>query len=117
MKLFFQALKILDTALSMDPNHLAARFHRARLLFDTAKYEEAKFELLRLKDMTQNETHVIFLLGRVYRKLGDHHKSLIFFNLTSQIDPKGEQLRGLATEQRFDEDDLDSDTIARLTRP
>uniref|UniRef100_A0AC34QU46 Uncharacterized protein n=1 Tax=Panagrolaimus sp. JU765 TaxID=591449 RepID=A0AC34QU46_9BILA len=111
-----EALTILEKALKMDPNHLAARFHRAKLLFDMKKYEEAKLELLRLKDMSPNESHVFFLLGRVYKKLGDAHRSLIYYNFTSQIDPKGEQLRGLTQEQRFDEDDLDSETIARLTR-
>lgn len=100
-----------------DPNNVAARFHKARILFDSKKFEEAKVELLKLKEMSPNESHIFFLLGRVYRKLGDQHKALIYFNYSSEIDPRGEQSRGITADQPYDEDDLDQETIARMTRP
>uniref|UniRef100_A0AC35FZ75 Tetratricopeptide repeat protein n=2 Tax=Panagrolaimus sp. PS1159 TaxID=55785 RepID=A0AC35FZ75_9BILA len=113
-----EALKILNEAIKMEPNSIAARFHRARILFDSRMYTDARQELHELKELSPNEPHVFFLLGRVYKKLGDQAQAQIYFNYSSQIDPRGEQSRGFGSDQPYDElDDMDAEaTAARLIR-
>lgn len=67
--------------------------------------------------MSPNESHVFFLLARVYRKLGDQHKAQMYFNFSSEIDPRGEQSRSITTGQPYDDDEIGMDGINRLTRP
>jgi len=72
-------MECLERALKHQPNNVPCRFHRARLLFDTGHYEQAKLELEELKVLSPDEAHVFFLLGRVNRKLGATHKALVNF--------------------------------------
>jgi anaphase-promoting complex subunit 3 len=100
----------------LEPNSIAARFHRARILFDSRLYEDARQELHQLKEISPDEPHVFFLLGRVYKKLGDQAQAQIYFNYSSQIDPRGEQSRGFGSDQPYDEDD-DSETVTTRMIP
>uniref|UniRef100_A0A914ZGY1 Cell division cycle protein 27 homolog n=1 Tax=Panagrolaimus superbus TaxID=310955 RepID=A0A914ZGY1_9BILA len=111
-----EALKILNQAIKMDPNNITARYHRARILFDSRNYVEARTELNELKELSPNEPHVFFLLARVYKKLGDQAQAQIYFNYSSQIDPRGEQSRGFGSEQPYDEDDFDAETSSSTSR-
>jgi anaphase-promoting complex subunit 3 len=111
-----EALKILNQAIKLEPNSIAARFHRARILFDSRLYEDARQELHQLKEISPDEPHVFFLLGRVYKKLGDQAQAQIYFNYSSQIDPRGEQSRGFGSDQPYDEDD-DSETVTTRMIP
>jgi anaphase-promoting complex subunit 3 len=86
-------MRYLERALKQTPNNVPCRYHKARLLFDTGRYEEALHELKELKLLAPDEAHVFFLLGRVHKKLnGDkNNKALINFNFATEIDPRGDQ--------------------------
>jgi anaphase-promoting complex subunit 3 len=75
----FQAMRYLERALKHQPNNVPCRFHKARLLFDTGRYAQAKTELEELKVLSPDEANVFFLLGRVNRKLGNTHMALLNF--------------------------------------
>lgn len=72
-------MQCLERALKYQPNNVPCRFHKARLLFDTGHYEQAKAELDELKVLSPDEAHVFFLLGRVNKKLGNNHMALLNF--------------------------------------
>lgn len=110
-------MAILNHAINLEPNSIAARFHRARILFDSKYFDQARDELNQLKELSPHEPHVFFLLGRVYKKLGEPAQAQIYFNYSSQIDPRGEQSRGFGSDQPYDEDDLDPETTSRMIRP
>ncbi|CAK5074426.1 unnamed protein product [Meloidogyne enterolobii] len=99
------AMQYLERALKQQPNNVACRFHKARLLFDTGCYEEAKTELEELKVLSPDEAHVFFLLGRVNRKLGNTHLALLNFSMATEIDPRGEQNQSVLTTNKEPYDD------------
>lgn len=84
-------MNILNTALKFSPNNVACRYHKARLLFDMKRYADALKELQELKVLSPDEANIFFLLGRVYRKLGNHHLALVNFSWATEIDPRGDQ--------------------------
>lgn len=99
------AMQYLERALKQQPNNVACRFHKARLLFDTGCYEQAKTELEELKVLSPDEAHVFFLLGRVNRKLGNTHLALLNFSMATEIDPRGEQNQSVLTTNKEPYDD------------
>lgn len=92
-------MKNLETALKHSPNNVPCRYHKARLLFDVGKYNEALQELKELKLLSPDEAYVFFLLGRVHRKLGNKNEALKNFNFATEIDPRGDQNQSRISEQ------------------
>ncbi|XP_072034450.1 cell division cycle protein 27 homolog [Amphiura filiformis] len=84
-----QALETLTRAISMDPNNPLCKFHRASILFATEKYQEALTELEELKHIIPKESLVYFIMGKVYKKLGQTHLALANFSWALDLDPKG----------------------------
>uniref|UniRef100_A0A913I4T8 Cell division cycle protein 27 homolog n=1 Tax=Strongyloides stercoralis TaxID=6248 RepID=A0A913I4T8_STRER len=100
-----QALKKFDDALKINPNDIATKFHKARLLYETKEYEKSLEVLKDLKLSSPNEAQIFFLLGHVYKKLGEEHMSNTYFNWASDIDPRGEQSKPLFGSVRNSIDD------------
>lgn len=84
-------MELLERGLAISPDNVVCRFNKARLLFDTSRFEEALKELEELRTLAPDEANVFFLLGRVNRKLGKQHDALVAFSWASEIDPRGEQ--------------------------
>ncbi|KAB7495212.1 Cell division cycle protein 27-like protein [Armadillidium nasatum] len=82
------ALATLSKALSIDPCNPLCKYHRASILHAMDRYQEALEELLQLKEIIPKEANVYFLLGKVYKRLGDTHLALMNFSWAMDLDPK-----------------------------
>nr|XP_061829917.1 cell division cycle protein 27 homolog [Nerophis lumbriciformis] len=83
------ALETLNKAIGIDPKNPLCKFHRASILFANDKYKAALQELEELKQIVPKESLVYFLIGKVYKKLGQTHLALMNFSWAMDLDPKG----------------------------
>uniref|UniRef100_A0A1I7WP52 Cell division cycle protein 27 homolog n=1 Tax=Heterorhabditis bacteriophora TaxID=37862 RepID=A0A1I7WP52_HETBA len=60
-----KAMKLIDKALTMNPNDVACRYNRARLLFETKRNEECVKELTELKGVSPDEAYIFHLLVKL----------------------------------------------------
>ncbi|VDK42705.1 unnamed protein product [Anisakis simplex] len=98
------AMDLLQRALKITPENAACRFYRARLLYEKHEYEKCRDELNELKLYAHDEAQVFFLLGRVYKKLGNTHMALLNFNWAAEMDPRGEQSHNSLAEGPYDDE-------------
>ncbi|XP_030779090.1 cell division cycle protein 27 homolog isoform X11 [Rhinopithecus roxellana] len=84
-----KALDTLNKAIVIDPKNPLCKFHRASVLFANEKYKSALQELEELKQIVPKESLVYFLIGKVYKKLGQTHLALMNFSWAMDLDPKG----------------------------
>ncbi|XP_069094151.1 cell division cycle protein 27 homolog isoform X1 [Pleurodeles waltl] len=84
-----KALDTLNKAIDIDPKNPLCKFHRASILFANEKYKSALRELEELKQIVPKESLVYFLIGKVYKKLGQTHLALMNFSWAMDLDPKG----------------------------
>lgn len=109
-------MKMLEVALAQSPNNVACQYHMARLLFDTGRYREALDLLAVLRCLSPDEAHVFYLLGRVHRKLNNHHVALVSYSWATEIDPRGEQNHSALSDQGpYDDDPIDFSSESRTT--
>ncbi|VDM36916.1 unnamed protein product [Toxocara canis] len=98
------AMDLLQRALKITPENAACRFYRARLLYEKHDYERCRDELNELKLYAHDEAQVFFLLGRVYKKLGNTHMALLNFSWAAEMDPRGEQSHNSLAEGPYDDE-------------
>ena len=82
---------MLSNAISIDPKNPLARFQKAQVLLATEKNEEALVELKQLVEMAPKEGSVYFVLGKVYKKLGDQSKAMVHLTRALDLSPKDAQ--------------------------
>ena len=46
-------------------------------------------DLNHLKSIAPKEAAIYILMGKVYKKLGDNQKAMVYFSWAQDIDPKG----------------------------
>uniref|UniRef100_W6ND95 Cell division cycle protein 27 homolog n=1 Tax=Haemonchus contortus TaxID=6289 RepID=W6ND95_HAECO len=80
-----RAMRLIDRALALDPDDVACRYNRARLLFDTKHNEECVKELNELKEVSPDEAYIYHLLGKVHRRLGRMMMMIHLLPLVSYI--------------------------------
>ncbi|EDO43788.1 predicted protein, partial [Nematostella vectensis] len=102
------ALATINKAMLIDPKNPLCKFHRASILFSIDKYQEALHELEDLKKIVPREALVYFLIGKVYKKLGQAHLAQMNFSWAIDLDPKGanNQIKD-AIDKRYLPDDDD----------
>ncbi|XP_067934627.1 cell division cycle protein 27 homolog isoform X2 [Watersipora subatra] len=83
------ALKTLNQAVELSPRNPMCLFHRASMLVANDKLNDALKELDELKALTPKESLVYFLIGKVHKKLGNAHLSMLNFSWATDLDPKG----------------------------
>uniref|UniRef100_H2ZI35 Cell division cycle protein 27 homolog n=1 Tax=Ciona savignyi TaxID=51511 RepID=H2ZI35_CIOSA len=83
------ALETLANALSLEPRNPLCKFHRAMILFATEQHQDALKELLELKQIVPKESLIYFLIGKVYKVLGENHLAMMNFSWALDLDPKG----------------------------
>ena len=86
-----QALEMLSNAITIDPKNPLARFQKAQVLLSTEQYELALTELKQLVEMAPKEGSVYFVLGKVYKKLGDQSKAMVHLTRALDLSPKDAQ--------------------------
>ncbi|XP_054717235.1 cell division cycle protein 27 homolog [Uloborus diversus] len=104
-----EALKTLNEAIEMDPKNPLCKFHRASVYFSIDKHEEALKDLEELKEIVPKESLVYFLIGKVHKKLGNTHLTLMNFSWATDLDPRGanNQIKGAIDKQYTnDEEDI-----------
>ncbi|CAI2171944.1 17875_t:CDS:10 [Funneliformis geosporum] len=83
-----EARKLYDHACQVTPRTPLAIFKKAKSLYRDHYYEEALVELEKLKKMVRNEPKVYFLVGKIYKAMGDKTRALQNFTRTFNLDPK-----------------------------
>ena len=84
-----EALHYLQGAVQRDPVNPLARFERASVLFSQDSLEEARQELLELRQLAPREPNVHFLLGKVYKRLGETGKAVKSLFAALDLKPSG----------------------------
>jgi len=111
------ALQTLNKAIEMDPKNALCKFHRASIKFSMDDYDSALSELEELKQIVPKESLVYFLIGKVYKKLGNTHLALMNFSWAMDLDPKGanNQIKEVIDKQYPNEDEqvICSDPVVR----
>ncbi|XP_061567869.1 cell division cycle protein 27 homolog isoform X2 [Cololabis saira] len=105
------ALETLNRAIGIDPKNPLCKFHRASILFANDKYKAALQELEELKQIVPKESLVYFLIGKVYKKLGQTHLALMNFSWAMDLDPKGanNQIKEAIDKRYLPEDEAEVD--------
>ncbi|KDQ12386.1 hypothetical protein BOTBODRAFT_161987 [Botryobasidium botryosum FD-172 SS1] len=85
-----EALGRYNQACELAPASALVMFKRTKVLVAMKQYEAslAARDLIRLRDIAPDESNVAFLLGRVYRCLGDNAAATRQFAIAQDLDPK-----------------------------
>uniref|UniRef100_F6XWY9 Cell division cycle protein 27 homolog n=1 Tax=Ciona intestinalis TaxID=7719 RepID=F6XWY9_CIOIN len=112
------ALQTLANALTLEPRNPLCKFHRASILFATEQHKEALKELLELKLIVPKESLVYFLIGKVYKVLGENHLAMMNFSWALDLDPKGinNHIKEAIDKQQGADDGFDSSHLGSQTR-
>ncbi|XP_042895804.1 cell division cycle protein 27 homolog isoform X2 [Parasteatoda tepidariorum] len=106
------SLATLNKAIAMDPKNPLCKFHRASVYFSLDRHEEALEDLEELKEIVPKESLVYFLIGKVHKKLGNTHLTLMNFSWATDLDPRGanNQIKGAIDKQYTnDEEEVAAD--------
>lgn len=82
------ALKHYTHATNLAPRAAQTRYKKARALLATNRLEEARAELMILKDLAPDEATVHFLLGRLHKTLGEKGLAIRHYTIALNLDPK-----------------------------
>ncbi|XP_078481810.1 cell division cycle protein 27 homolog [Ciona intestinalis] len=112
------ALQTLANALTLEPRNPLCKFHRASILFATEQHKEALKELLELKLIVPKESLVYFLIGKVYKVLGENHLAMMNFSWALDLDPKGinNHIKEAIDKQQGADDGFDSSHLGSQAR-
>ena len=107
-----QALEMLSNAITIDPKNPLARFQKAQVLLSTDQNELALAELKQLVEMAPKEGSVYFVLGKVYKKLGDQSKAMVHLTRALDLSPKdSQQIKAALLNLQRDRDDDDEEEL------
>jgi anaphase-promoting complex subunit 3 len=87
-KQIVQALAFFSKAVDLAPRAPEMRSKKAGALLATGQLEEAKRELMILRDIAPNNAQVHFLLAKLAKTLGDKRTAVRHFTIALSLDPK-----------------------------
>ncbi|KAL0930937.1 20s cyclosome subunit (nuc2 cdc27) [Colletotrichum truncatum] len=90
-KQLLPALQFFSKAVELAPKAAMVRYRKARALMALRQIEAAEKELLIVKDMAPDEAMVHFLLGKLYRNIGEKQMAVRAFSNALALDPKASQ--------------------------
>ena len=90
-KQIMPALQAYSKAVELAPRAAQTRYKKARALLAVGQLEPAQKELMILKDLAPDEATVHFLLGKLYRSMGEKQLSVRHFTIALALDPKVNQ--------------------------
>ncbi|TFK55248.1 TPR-like protein [Heliocybe sulcata] len=82
------ALALYEQAVRTSPDNALVRYRRAKILIAKKRYKLAAEDLEYLRDLTPEESNVIFQLAKVYRLLGDELKAAQLLAVARDLSPK-----------------------------
>ncbi|KAJ9126244.1 hypothetical protein QFC24_001969 [Naganishia onofrii] len=83
-----KALEVYEKALEISPNNKMARFRKIRVMIGLKQYKKALPLLEDLSKTCSTEASIMFLLGKLYRLLGDRTKAMRAFTYARDLHPK-----------------------------
>ena len=83
-----EALRSFEEALNLDPNNVAARYHKAKVQADLEQFEESLKELEVVKKHRHNEPNVFMLQGKILLKMGRKELALKYLTWALDLDSK-----------------------------
>ncbi|QSL65689.1 hypothetical protein MERGE_003002 [Pneumocystis wakefieldiae] len=89
---FPEALQLYKKASELAPTSALARFKKAKVLVCLRQYHLALKELLFLKDLAPDEANVHFLLGKLYKQLGDKPSAMRHLTVALNLDNRASHL-------------------------
>lgn len=82
------ALQYYSQAVELSPNAAQARYKMSRALLAIGQYDRARQELMILKDLAPDEANVHFLLGKLYKTMGQNGLAIRHFTIALNLDPR-----------------------------
>jgi len=82
------AFALYDEAVRLAPENALVRYRRAKILISMRRFEEAASDLERLRDVSPEESNVVFQLARVYRLMGNETKATQTLAVARDMSPK-----------------------------
>jgi len=82
------AIQLYAKAIELCPENALVRYRRGKLLIGMKQYKLAVADLEFLRDLSPDESNVVFQLARVYRLLGDKVKSAQLLAVARDVSPK-----------------------------
>lgn len=82
-----EALRLLDEALSLAPDHLDARLERGSALYELCRFEEAERELTEVERDLPDDGAVQHLLGLVAERRGDRKQASRRLEAARRLEP------------------------------
>ncbi|MCJ1358644.1 MAG: anaphase-promoting complex subunit cdc27 [Icmadophila ericetorum] len=107
MKKYQQALAQYTRSSEMAPTSTMARFRKASILVSLDEVDQALTELKILKDLDPDEANIHYLLGQVYKKVGQRGLAIKHYTTAMNLDPKASHVIKEQMEQMEDEEDED----------
>ncbi|KAH6654616.1 hypothetical protein BKA67DRAFT_535929 [Truncatella angustata] len=107
-----QALQYFSKATELAPNAAQTRYKKARALLALNQLEAAQTELEILKNLAPDEATVHFLLGKLYKSLGDNGSAIKHYTIALNLDPKANQQIKEAIESLEDDDSYEDSMMA-----
>lgn len=80
-----QAIQTLTEAIKLEPKNPLCKFHRASMNFSIGKFTEALTELEELKQIVPKESVVYYLIGKIYKQLGNDDLALMHFSWATDL--------------------------------
>ncbi|KAJ3272162.1 hypothetical protein HDV01_005927 [Terramyces sp. JEL0728] len=80
-----EALKLYEKALELAPEHRVYLWHKAQLLFEMGEYDAVKMILEKEIANTKPDSQVLFMLGRVFAKLGSKQDAIKYMTLAQDF--------------------------------
>ncbi|KAF4992865.1 hypothetical protein FDECE_13595 [Fusarium decemcellulare] len=111
-KQIMPALQAYSKAVELAPRAAQTRYKKARALLAVGQLEAAQKELMILKDLAPDEATVHFLLGKLYRSMGEKQLSVRHFTIALALDPKASQQIKEAIESFEDDVEMDDSMMA-----
>ncbi len=87
------ALRNCDQALELNPGAVSTRFRRARILFESERFEESLDELKRVLELNQFHEDAIQLAGFISAKLGQDDQAMAYYQQYLELNPGNAQIR------------------------
>jgi len=87
------ALRNCDNALKLNPKAIATRYQRARILFNTKRYDEALAELKTVLEQNPIHEDALQLAGYISATIGQDDQAREYYNKYLQINPGNAAVR------------------------
>ncbi|KAL9682272.1 hypothetical protein QQ045_014067 [Rhodiola kirilowii] len=104
-----EALNLMNKAILADKRNPLPMYHKANILKDMGKYDEALQVLEELKEYAPHESSVYALMGSIYKRQNMHDKAMFHFGISLDLRPPATDVASIkaAMERLLVPDDMD----------